>query len=460
MNKHVIPTLIGLCVLMSISVNAAAKEWFVAPGKSGTGTQQVPFGEIEAALLAAQPGDTVVVRAGTYREAVRTVRDGSDDAPITIRAERGHGSVVVTTQGTVLHVDHSFVVVDGLVIDGRYAPRAAVKVSNGVQSFVMRHVEVRRSSRDCITIGSAVDVLIEDSLIHHCLNPAEGRTDAHGIVASAVRGLTVRNTEIHTFSGDAIQLNRQHTPDAPAWNDVLIEGCRLWLEPLPREENGFAAGVVPGENAVDTKVTPGSPRARITIRDTQAWGFGGGLIQKQAAFNLKEDIDATLDRVTVWDSEIAFRTRGSRTGPNGAWVRIQNAVVYDVQVGVRYEDDIAHLRVWNTTFGLGVGRAFQEASSKQRRLDVRNVAILGAALPPEAANTSNLALRPEAFVNPSAHDYRLTATSPAVDVGTAIPDVATDRLGVSRPRGLGYDVGAYERCVSACASAPDGSASR
>jgi Chondroitinase B len=451
--RNTVCTIAAACMLAWLPTNAVASEWVVAPGGPGAGTARAPFGSVQAALLAAQPGDTVLVRAGVYHEAIRTVRDGAADAPITLRAERGSGETLITTYGQVLQVSHSFVVVEGLVLDAAYAPHDAVQISSRAHSVVLRRVEVRRSSRDCINIGSTVDVLIEASLIHHCLNAAKGRTDAHGIVASAVHGLTVRDTEIHTFSGDAIQLNRQHTEASPAWDDVLIERCRLWLAPLPHEENGFPAGVVPGENAVDTKVTPDSPRARITIRDTEAWGFGPGLINKQAAFNLKEDIDATLDRVTVWDSEIAFRLRGSRTTPNGARVRIQNAVLHDVRVGVRFEDDIQGLRVWNSTFGLGVARAFEEASAKREMPDVRNVLILGATLPPEAEGASNLAVGPEVFVDPAAHDYRLTGGSPAVDGGTAIPEVTTDRAGGNRPEGRAYDVGAYEWCPSACASA-------
>ena len=226
MIRNVIPALIGLWMLTSFSANAVAREWVVAPYGAGTGTARAPFGAVRAALLVAQPGDTVLVRAGTYEESVRTVRNGATGAPITLRAENGHGPVVMTTHGTVLQIDHSFVVVEGLVVDAAYAPHTAVKVSAGVQSFVMRHVEVRRSGRDCVNIGAAVNVLIEGSLIHHCLNPTGGRTDAHGIAASAVRGLTVRGTEIHTFSGDAIQLNRTGAAFAPGWDEVLIEGCR------------------------------------------------------------------------------------------------------------------------------------------------------------------------------------------------------------------------------------------
>ena len=95
--------------------------------------------------------------------------------------------------------------------------------------------------------------LIDGSLIHHTLNAANVRTDAHGIVAGAARRLTIRNTEIHTFSGDAFQIDPGRA--APGWGDIVVEGCRFWLQPLPAAVNGFAAGVVPGENAIDTKAS-------------------------------------------------------------------------------------------------------------------------------------------------------------------------------------------------------------
>ena len=443
-----------LTAWLSFPAGAAATEWWVAPGGSGPGTERAPLGTIQAALVAAAPGDTVLIGAGVYDEAVRTVRDGFADAPITMRAAEGHGPVVIATEGKVLRVDHAFFVVEGLVLDAMYAPDEVIDVSANGHSLILRRVKARRSSRDCVSVGAAADVRIEDSVIHHCLNPAGGRTDAHGIVAGAVRRFTVRRTEIHTFSGDAIQLNREHTSASPGWDDVRIEECRFWLAPLDRAENGFPAGVVPGENAIDTKVSPDSARARISIRHTMAWGFGGGLIRNQAAFNLKENIDAIVDGVTVWDSDIAFRLRGpTRSSPNGAWVRIQNTILHDVSVGVRYENDISNLRVWNTTVGRGVVRPFQAASSRGDGLDVRNVAILGADLPSEAAGPSNLAVGSEAFVDSAAHDYRLTAGSPAVDAGSAIPEVVTDRAGVRRPVGRLHDVGAYEWCPS-CSSGP------
>jgi hypothetical protein len=434
---------VAAAILLS-PVEALARVWYVAPGGAGNGTEQAPFGIVQTALGAAQPGDTILLRAGTYREAIRTVRSGLSGAPVTLKGESGRGPVVITTSGTVLHIVHSFITVENLVIDAAYASRTAARIGAGTQSVVLRRLEIRRSGRDCVDIGAARDVLVEDALIHHCLNAAGGRTDAHGLVAGAVQRLTVRGTEIHTFSGDAIQLNRTGTSGAEGWNDVLIERCRFWLAPLASAENGFPEGAVTGENAIDTKVAGTSSRARITIRDTQAWGFRGGLIRVQAAFNLKENIDAVVDRVTVWNSEIAFRLRGSDANTSGAWVRIQNAVLYDVGTGIRYEDDIQRLRVWNTTFGRHIARAFEDVSSAgHAKPDVRNVVFVGN-LPPEARDGSNLAASQNAFVDASSDDYRLRAESALVDAGVAIAEVEVDRVGVNRPQRRALDVGAYE----------------
>ena len=49
------------------------------------------------------------------------------------------------------------------------------------------------------------------------------------------------------------------------------------------------------------------------------------------------------------------------------------------------------------------------------------------------------------FIDAASNDYRLSATSPALDSGETRADVPTDILGVVRPQGAGFDVGAYER---------------
>jgi len=185
-----------------------------------------------------------------------------------------------------------------------------------------------------------------------------------------------------------------------------------------------------------------APRAKVIVRQTEAWGFRGGLITNMAAFNIKENVDATFDGVTVSRSEIAFRLRGP--GPNGgAWARVHNAVVYDVGTGVRYEDNIERVQVWNTTLGSAIPRFFKAASSTAIGLDVRNVLFLGSGstMPGGLGNVQSTAAF---FVNAGAHDYRLAPGSPAIEGGVSINSVSRDRIGVSRPQGAYWDVGAYE----------------
>ena len=140
---------------------------------------------------------------------------------------------MVTVSGRVFSAFHAHVTVEGVIMDGQYGASDTVRVGDAAHYFTLRNAEVRRSTRDLIDIGDARGVLIENSLIHHALNAANGRTDAHGIVAGAVQDLTIRQTEIHTFSGDGFQVDPGRS--APGWNRVTIEDSRIWLAPLPRD---------------------------------------------------------------------------------------------------------------------------------------------------------------------------------------------------------------------------------
>ena len=430
----------GLFALASLPFSTSASTLYVAPGGAGDGTAANPFGRVADALAVAVAGDTVLLKAGTYGERVRTVRGGTSSSRLTIRAEVDGKAVLTSATGNVLRVSHPYVTVRGLVVDGQYGLYDAVLVDSGATSLLLQSVEVKRTSKDCIDMRAVANVVVEKSLIHHCLNATNGRTDAHGIVAGAVRNLVVRDTKIHTFSGDAIQLDPDRA--APGWDKITIERCQFWLEPLLTAENGFPVGTVAGENALDTKTLATAPRAKVIVRQTEAWGFRGGLITNMAAFNIKENVDATFDGVTVSRSDIAFRLRGP--GPNGgAWARVQNAVVYDVGTAVRYEDNIERVQVWNTTLGSGIPRFFKAASSTAIGLDVRNVLYLGSSstMP---GGVSNMQATASFFVNAASHDYRLAPGSLAIDAGASNSSVTKDRLGAARPQGPYWDVGAYE----------------
>jgi len=432
--------LVAFIALSVASPRAQAEDLFVG----GAGD---PYTSIGDALGDAGDGDVVIVRAGTYEESLET-----SSAGVTLR---GEGEVVITTGGRVLRVLHARFTLEDVILDGQYGSSDAVVLDDGADDATLRRVEIRRAGRDCVDIRAPERVTIESSLVHHCLwslsagcDAADCRDDAHGIVLSQARDVRIVDTEIHTFSGDAVQANGRDTTD-PVWTDLHIEGCTFWLLPLETAQGGFAAGVVPGENALDTKTsdTVETP-ARVTIVDTVARGFGGGLISNMAAYNLKENVEVVLDGVTVHDSEIAFRLRGATSSrPRGAVVTVYDGVLHDVSTAVRYEDDIDVVTLWNVTFGGDIDRAFDDQSDAGT-IDARNLLVLGDALPAEVDGVaSNLAVDASAFVDAEGDDYRLAEGSPAVDAGETLDGPGADRDGIARPVGAAWDVGAHERCA-------------
>ena len=73
-------TLLAAAALMALPASAATV--YVAPGGTGNGSPASPFGRVTDALAVAMAGDEVVLRPGTYAEAIRTVRGGTSDQRI------------------------------------------------------------------------------------------------------------------------------------------------------------------------------------------------------------------------------------------------------------------------------------------------------------------------------------------------------------------------------------------
>jgi hypothetical protein len=424
--------LIFASVMLSTQAVLAAT-LIVNPAGSGA------FRIIQEAINAAQPGDEVIITGGTYAESLTTQRHGTAQARITIRAAAG-AIVVVTHPGQVLDVQHAFMTVDGLILDGQFGAKDLLHVGSAANHFILRGSEVRRSARDCVDMDAPENVLIESTQIHHCLFWDGQRQDAHGITGDGVQGLTIRDTEIFYVSGDAIQF----APSRAFWDNITVENCHFWNGPLPQAAAGFAAGMVTGENAFDTKTPTSGPRSRLLIRNCLMHGFRG-VISNQAAMNIKENVDVTVDRVTIYDSDIAFRMRGP------ARATVTNCVLYDVSRGVRYEDGIDPLRFYNCTFGGNIARAFQNVGGNP---EVRNSLFLAGSKPSEANHTSNLAVPATHFVDPTRHDYHLTQGASAIDTGLLLDAVRTDRDGVTRPQGAASDIGAYERFSSLTDTTP------
>jgi hypothetical protein len=80
----------GLLAASAASIAAAATVVHVAPGGNDAdpGTEAKPLATIQAAVNRLQPGDTLLIHGGTYRETVTFPRSGAAERPITLRPYR------------------------------------------------------------------------------------------------------------------------------------------------------------------------------------------------------------------------------------------------------------------------------------------------------------------------------------------------------------------------------------
>lgn len=152
----------------------------------------------------------------------------------------------------------------------------------------------------------------------------------------------------------------------------------------------------------------------LIANNTYGGANGGGVYMQNAA--------ARLENCTL----VANKT--TQSGGSGAGLRItdiggiaENCIVYHNET-VLGDPDLANLNKSGGTF------AFSCTTPP---------------LPAGPNDTDNEAGDPQ-FVNLAQGDYQLRPFSPCRDAGKTLASVTHDLLGVARPQGTAYDMGAYE----------------
>ena len=440
-------TMVVLAILSLVPLDLPAATYYVDSvngDDSASGTSELSSLRSAEAVtqLSLTPGDSVLFRRGQSFDGVLEVSaNGMPGDPIRFGAW-GSGVEPPVLYGILLTGD--YLLLDGLNVDHDKDPSDAIRL-RGARHAIIRNASIRNGARDAIDADRADGLLVEDVEIGYFLNGSFGsQDDAHGIAITSTDGATIRRANIHHVSGDSVQVDPNRTPGAISDN-ILIEDSEFWTSPLEEDFNaGWRQGNSPGENAIDTKVLQSGfdneIRMNITLRNVTAYGWTAvPEISNRAVFNLKEKIWATLDRITVYDSEIAFRIRGGR---GNADTVISNAVIHDVTTAIRAEDNLTDLRVYNSTFGHGIQDHLRHAggSGGTATWDLRNNAFIGSR-PTEASHSSNVVATSGDFADSTERDYRIADHSSLASTGMEIPEVSTDRDGFARS--APYDIGAF-----------------
>ncbi len=400
------------------------------------GTFESPFYSILKAAQTALEGQKIYVHQGTYDEFLYL--NSSISSGISIIAYP-FDDVLLTNNNSlsayVIRIQIPGVTINGFNVDGNWRTADIIKLDSESDNTVLKNLEVYNTKKDCIDIDSPKNITIDRCKIYNALWFDNGRRDSHGIVTAGVQELTISNSEIYYVSGDALQFQYN------SWDNILVENCKLWNGKLPEAVAGFPKGVNPGENAIDTKYRIEDGRGRLTVSNVEAYGWRSDYISNAAAFNIKHNVEVLFDGITVYDSEIAFRLRGLVDRGN-ALVDLTNAVIFDVDYGVRYEDNITDLHVFNCTFGKDINSYFVSAGGHGDGFLVQNC-LFFSVKPSEASHSSNISDNSN-FIDSANNNYQLSSTSPAINGGIEIDSVKNDRLDKSRTADSAYDCGAYE----------------
>jgi len=364
------------------------------------------------------PGDTVHVLDGSYRGFYLTT-SGVPGQPITFRAAGSNVRITsnnpVTPDGINLE-GASHVVVDGFVVDER--TRA------GIRAVLADHVTVRNCTLGHngmwgILTGYVDDFVAEGNVAHH--SQVE-----HGIyVSNSADRPIVRNNVVYANRGNGLHFNGDATLGGGDGliEDALVEGNVIY-------DNGAGGGS--GIN-MDGGV-------RGTIRNNLLYGnhaSGISLYRIDGGSGAKDNLVVNNTIVQASDGRWAINIRDGSTGNT-----LRNNVLYSLHPfrGVISIDAASrpgftsdHNSVMSRFSTDGGGSVISFAAWQALGYDAHSFVATPAAH----------------FVSPGS-DFRLLATSPAVDAGTATGAPATDIEGNPRPVGGGVDLGAYELQLLSC----------
>ena len=372
--------LIGLFI--SAAVGHAATFYVAANGNdTNPGTEARPFRKLAKGVKALKAGDTLIVKAGTYKENLENIIPSgtSWDTPVKVQAATGE-TVIITPESSggivlsFLKEETKYIIIDGFIIDANRIGGYAVYIGGGAHHIRIINCEIKNALRSGI-IASAGGVGTSGGCCHEFKNldihdnGTDGKT--HGIYIATTKNV-IENSRIYRNAGYGVHIYNSH--------------------------GGAVENIVRYNKIYDNNVH-GGPIGMI-LAD------GGNIAHSNVIWGNKSGISAG-SKAKIYNNTIY---KNNKAGGEGAGIILLKA---DVEIKN------------NIIYNNGSRSAIHGIGSK-------------------TIQKNNLIEVDPKFTSASNGDVALQADSPAIDAGVVIGEVSHDFAGVSRPQGAGYDIGAYE----------------
>jgi hypothetical protein len=411
-------TLVAGGILSLLATTAEATTYYVDDIGSSFDTRtcveaqspSTPRGTIAGGVACLDPGDTLLMRAGTYAETLGwTGWPGAGSLPnswaeaITLSAFPGEvvtirpnsGDFVVAMRGIAADSTTAprYIIFNGIIFDAVNVASHAFYVNaydgtiptpNGSSHHIrLTSVEIKNASngQGLLVVWGGDGVEIIDSSVHDIDHSSGQNTQC---IYGGALDMLIDNVDIYNCWGYGISNINSNGAGAFNTNNHIIRNNRIY-------NNGFRDG---------------------------AGGFGG--------LNLGE----------------------------GTGNQVYNNVIYgNSGIGIEYNwgDGANGIKTWfNTVYGNGGGGIFIDTENINNEIR-NNVAYNNTSFQltnngggtTTASNNSTDGTNPQ-FTNAGAGDFTLAIGSPLIDAGITVAQVSTDHVGTSRSFGTAPDIGAYE----------------
>jgi parallel beta-helix repeat protein len=430
----------ALCAatVVGLAGTASAATYYVATTGNDVsdGSSTAPWATLQHAVETIAPGDTILVRSGTYT-GCRIRNSGTTSAPKTLARDLG-AAVVINTPGpqnshsSLIEIENgSGTEVTDWIVDG-------FEVANSPHHGIDLRITNRITIRNCNVHhsaqgGTGTGIFLAFSAHATIENNESAFNTEHGIYHSNSADYpTIRGNRSHDNASAGIHMNGDYSSRCPCGTTVrdgiisfaLVEKNVLW-------ENGAAGGSAINADGVDDSVFRNNLMYRNHSSGISLFSADGSHGSSRNKVYNNTIVQAANGR---WCLNIPAKGKG---GPVGNVVKNnifyteradKGAIaVYSTAAGVLASDYNVVVDRFSTNGGTSVTSTL--AQWQALGLDAHSLVSTAGAL----------------FVDPALDMYQLRTGSPAIDAGANLaPDVVTDINGTARPQRTAYDIGCYE----------------
>jgi parallel beta-helix repeat protein len=442
------------------------------------GTQSQPWKTIQKAANTMVAGDIVIIQNGIYRESVDLT--GSTG----VEGESGN-----ETQGYISYIGESR---DGVIIDGAGLPWGSgfmsgviakgkrvvnyIKISKmTIQNFLADGVEFYADKGDGSYPRIASHNIILDNLKVHN-NTMGGIMFCGGEEPYAGYNFIVRNSEVYNnhgahhgikFSGDPRAIyNGEHIHDSIIENNLVYNNDELGIHNSSGNYNIIIRNNIVHDNG------------RQGIAGNQVWD---SIYANNTVYSNGKLDSTSADGIVIWSSRNITITGNMIYNNPGYGIEIPSAlgdgkpanpivtnnVIYNNLGGIQFSAPVSGGVIYNNIIASNTRAGLFFYSTTTGNTVKNNIFYQNTnQLWDSSGNTYdyNLYYPNISFASKGIHDisgdpmfidfanvilslrnYHLKSTSPAIDAGYNLGSLVTNDFdGITRPRGSGYDIGAYE----------------